>query len=407
MKFTLTLKRDKILLLALFPVLISSLWLYNLYLLYFFAVLCWIIIPYKKWWDGISIPLLFFSVFYAGIVLYKGENPGWSFIFSMLFAPTAFYRLGCFLMKHIQDEMQRQKTLLLIVGAYLFPLFLLTAQDIALTGLINDSRQMLMDLGNDDSMAATLYGLMASAGIGFIGTIFIKQQNKWLKVAFILVAVLSLLSVIHLVNRTGLVICAACLFVGFALSTRMNVSKMLPILLVFIVVGVFFSESGILGRDVSEAYADREGDADTDATSAGGRTEMWIEALGNILVSPLGWRLERYAHNMWLDIARAAGWLAFFPFVKATIAYLLKFKPLLKKGCKDSTLLILVCINVAMLLNASVEPVIDGSFMFFSLLMLVWGMTAQCLNLQIEVRNIENMPTEEKNKLNGLVDAKY
>ena len=114
MKFTLTLKRDKILLLALFPVLISSLWLYNLYLLYFFAVLCWIIIPYKKWWDGISIPLLFFSVFYAGIVLYKGENPGWSFIFSMLFAPTAFYRLGCFLMKHIQNEMQRQKMLLFI-----------------------------------------------------------------------------------------------------------------------------------------------------------------------------------------------------------------------------------------------------------------------------------------------------
>ena len=376
MKFTLTLKRDKILLLALFPVLISSLWLYNLYLLYFFAVLCWIIIPYKKWWDGISIPLLSFSVFYAGIVLYKGENPGWSFIFSMLFAPTAFYRLGCFLMKHIQDEMQRQKTLLLIVGAYLFPLFLLTAQDIALTGLINDSRQMLMDLGNDDSMAATLYGLMASAGIGFVGTIFIKQQNKWLKVAFILVAVLSLLSVIHLVNRTGLVICAACLLAGFALSTRMNVSKMLPILLVIIVVGVFLSETGILGGDVSDAYADRD-DRNDDANSAnaGGRSELWLDAIGNLFVSPLGWKLDRYAHNLWLDIARVVGWLAFFPFVKATIAYMMKVKTILRNGGENGTLMLLLSVNVAMLLNAAVEPVIDGSPLFFSLLMMIWGMT--------------------------------
>lgn len=33
-----------------------------------------------------------------------------------------------------------------------------------------------------------------------------------------------------------------------------------------------------------------------------------------------------------------------------------------------------------MLLNASVEPVIDGSPLFFSLLMLVWGMTVQCMH---------------------------
>ena len=372
----LTFKLDKILLLALFPVLISSLWLYNLYLLYFFAVLCWIIIPYKKWWDGISIPLLSFSVFYAGIVLYKGENPGWSFIFSMLFAPTAFYRLGCFLMKYIQDEMQRQKTLLFIVGVYLFPLFLLTAQDIALTGLVNDSRQMLMDLGKDDSRNATLYGLMASAGIGFIGTIFIKQQNKWVKMGLILVAALSLLSVIHLVNRTGLVICAVCLFSGFALSTRMNVSNMLPILLAFIVVGVFLSESGILDSDVSEAYADRD-DRNDDANSAnaGGRTKLWLDAIGNLFVSPLGWKLERYAHNLWLDIARVGGWLAFFPFVKATVSYMMKVKTILRNGGENGTLMLLLSVNVAMLLNAAVEPVIDGTPLFFSLLMMIWGMT--------------------------------
>ena len=147
-------------------------------MLSFFVVLCCVLLPYKKWWDGISIPLLSFSVFYAGIVLYKGENPGWSFIFSMLFAPTAFYRLGRFLMKTIQIEAQRQKILIYIIGTYLLPLFLLTAQDMALTGLINDSRNMLLDTGEDGSLNATLYGMMASIGIGCIGAVFSKQQNR-------------------------------------------------------------------------------------------------------------------------------------------------------------------------------------------------------------------------------------
>jgi uncharacterized membrane protein (UPF0136 family) len=280
-------------------------------------------------------------------------------------------------MKTIQIEAQRQKILIYIIGTYLLPLFLLTAQDMVLTGLINDSRQMLLDLGEDDSMAATLYGLMASAGIGCIGTAFARQQNKWMRMGLLLVAVLALISVIHLVNRTGLAICAVCVFVGFAVSTKMNVRKMLPILLTFVVVGIFLSEVGILGSDVSEAYAAREDDMDNDATKAGGRTELWLNAIGSLFVSPLGWKQESFAHNMWLDIARVGGWLALFPFVKATICYMLKLKSVLKNASKDNSLLILVCINVAMLLNASVEPVIDGSLLFFSILMMFWGMVYQ------------------------------
>jgi signal transduction histidine kinase len=154
-------------------------------------------------------------------------------------------------MKIFQVEEHRQKMLIYIIGTYLLSLFLLTAQDMALTGLVNDSRQMLLDLG-EDSLNATMYGMMASIGIGCIGAVFTKKQNKWLKMGFVLVASLSLLSVIHLVNRTGLVICASCLFVGYVLSTRMNVSKMLPILLVFIVVAIVL-QFKMLSRQITLA----------------------------------------------------------------------------------------------------------------------------------------------------------
>ena len=122
--------------------------------------------------------------------------------------------------------------------------------------------------------------------------------------------------------------------------------------------------------------ADRD-DRNDDANSAnaGGRTELWLDAIGNLFVSPLGWKLDRYAHNLWLDIARVVGWLAFFPFVKATVSYMMKVKTILRNGGENGTLMLLLSVNVAMLLNAAVEPVIDGSPLFFSLLMMIWGMT--------------------------------
>ena len=50
--------------------------------------------------------------------------------------------------------------------------------------------------------------------------------------------------------------------------------------------------------------------------------------------------------------------------------------------------MLLLSVNVAMLLNAAVEPVIDGSFSFFSLLMLIWGMTVE-LNNRLEFKRFE------------------
>lgn len=371
-----TFKLDKILLLALLPVLISSLWENNIYILFMFSVICWFLLPYKKWWDEISIPLLLFSFFYVIAAIYKGEIESKFLLISYIISPVAFYRIGRYFMKYIENDEQRQKLLLYIIGAYLLPLFLLTAQDIALTGLINDSRKMLLDLGDDDALNATMYGMMASVGIGCIGTVFAKRQNKSLTIGFIIMATLSLLSVIHLVNRTGLVICAACLFAGFVLSTRMNISKMFPILLICLFMGVLLLKLDLLDGDTSGAYAEREENEDADATNFGGRTELWFDAIGNMIISPFGWKLDRYAHNLWLDIARVGGWVSLILFVKVTIVYFTKLKYLLLKRVNHNNyfLLTLLSINIAMLLNAFVEPVIDGSILFFSLLMMFWGM---------------------------------
>ena len=74
--------------------------------------------------------------------------------------------------------------------------------------------------------------------------------------------------------------------------------------------------------------------------------------------------------------------------MKATIAYMMKVKTTLRNGGENGTLMLLLSVNVAMLLNASVEPVIDGSFSFFSLLMMIWGMTVTIMN-QDKKRTLE------------------
>ena len=96
--------RYNILIGAYFCVLITSLWPNNIYLLFLFSVLCWGILPIKKWWDAISIGLLFFSLFYA-IMEWMNDEIGSGFIFlSHLVAPVAFYSFGPRVMTVFMDK---------------------------------------------------------------------------------------------------------------------------------------------------------------------------------------------------------------------------------------------------------------------------------------------------------------
>lgn len=167
----------KILLLAFFVVLITSLWANNIYLLFGFSALCWITIPQKKWWDGMSISLFIFSVFYGLMIIMHGKVNSNFNLFSYMIAPVAFYRFGRWSMNIFKEDKSRQKFLIFSMLLYLGYFFLLTFKDIAIVGIVNPTRVLLGDVGNDHAMAATLYGLMASVEIGCIAAIFVKKRK--------------------------------------------------------------------------------------------------------------------------------------------------------------------------------------------------------------------------------------
>lgn len=364
--------KDKLLILLFVSVLLTSLWANNIYLLVMFAVATYIMLPYRSW-DKVCSFLLLFSLAYAMMVIMHGNYGSGFILISYLIAPVAFYRFGKWLMTTFRDDDVRQKLFLAIVLCYSLTLFLLTVKDTAVVGVVNVSRVMLEDVGDSSSLAATLYGLMASIGIGCISCIFAKRQPIILRLSFIILAFFSLFVVIHLVNRTGLVVFFSCLIVSMLVVTKLKVTKMIPLMILVFILGLFLVKYGVINEEILTAYLDREISSTANAYELGGRSDIWLDALQKFVTHPFGWPRVEYAHNLWLDIARVGGWLPLLFFMLATIAWIKNSSRLIKRP--TTFILLLFSINIAMLIASFVEPVIDASMLFFSIMMMFWGCT--------------------------------
>lgn len=366
--------KGKLIMAIFLGVLLTSLWSKSIYLLVLFSLTTYIVLPIKKYWDGTCIMLVLFSIIYSIMTILTSQYGSGFLLISYLISPVAFYRFGRWTMSNFYDEKVRQKLLFYIITCYLLSLFIMTFKDIALVGIVNVSRVLLGDLNGGDGLAATLYGLMASVGLGCITVLFTKQHNIWLFLGYILLSILSVLVVVHLVNRTGLVIVLSCLLVAFVLSGKMRINKFLPALLLISILTLVVVRAGLISDEIVDAYIQRETSSTYDLTQLGGRSDIWADAVKNLVYHPLGWDRVYYAHNMWLDIARVGGWFSLLFFLIATFNWCKNCFRLIRKPMTTFRLMV-ISINVAMFLASFVEPVIEGSILYFSLYMMIWGYT--------------------------------
>lgn len=367
--------KGKILLALFFLTMLTSLWPNNIYVLVLFSIACWVLLP-NRWWDGICVSLLAFSVLYVLTEFVNGTSNSGFISLSILLSPVAFYRFGCWLMWAFKSDTERFRIIILSIFCYLLPLFLLTGQDIALVGIINESRMMLSDMvnGSEHTLSATLYGLMSSVGIGCIAILFTRRTNIREKIMFTCLSALSLLVVIHLVNRTGLIIMLGCVLFSLFYATRMNATKCLFIVLTTVVLVFLLIKSGLIGQDLIDAYANREVDSAYNSAELGGRTERWEAGITDLLAHPFGWNMPiyAYAHNLWIDLAKIGGWGSLIAFLLATGSTLKNSILTIRKN-KDDFSIIALSVLLAMFMNAFVEPVIEGSMLFFSIFLMFWG----------------------------------
>lgn len=357
-----------------FATMLTSLWPDNIYLLFAFSLSSLFLLRTNNTKKGNSISLLLFSCLYS-LNQYFTIGFGSGFVFlSILIAPFAFYKFGCWVMGWLHDDNQRLKFIFITLICYLSPALLLTIQDMMLVGLVNESRKLLMDIGKEDTtLAATLYGLMSSTGIGFVSIFFAAKMKIWNKLCYSSICIMAVLIAVHLVNRTGLVLLAFCVLFSYVYSSRLKISRLLiTALLLLIIVGVII-KSGLVPQDVLDAYMSREDSATTNASEFGGRSVLWSDALSKIFTHPFGWKRLKYAHNLWLDLAAIGGLASLFFFLKVTFSSIKGFFIVMRQKVTPFRQ-VLLTIYLSMMFNSMDEPVIEGSLLFFVLLIMVWGM---------------------------------
>lgn len=374
-------KGNVLLQIAYFSMLFVSIWsTYAIYSIVLFCILSILSLPFKRYIDTISVFLFIFSILYCLFMFFSDSVVSWFNFISYLCCPTVFYIYG----NWIVDKMRFPKNMILFwyisILLFSFVLYVSVVQDIVGNGFINVLRSFpiwRMDIEHG-SLAATLYGVVASLGLVGLSVFFEKSNlSLSMRFLFLLLFVFSFMTIVHLVNRTGIFIsCMSFLLVTFYSYRNVLIKWCLVLLGISFIIFLLF-EFDVIDQTILDAYISRNIGADEKLATGGGRLERWIQAFQNLFLYPFGWNLDAlqygYAHNLWLDIARVSGLLPFIVFIIVTsISYVNLFR-LLRIGDKQIVPLILG-LNICFLLSSVVEPIIEALPLYFYLYVMLWGM---------------------------------
>lgn len=348
-------------------------------LLSLFCVLVMFIVPLHRYIDSIAGLLVVFTIAFTTIGIATGFVASVPMAIAYFIPSIFFYCLGRYIVDIIDYREQLLWLLLIIIALYLFEIYISVFQTIASSGsIINTSRLFYFRGDEGRQLTATLVGLGVSLGFVGLPMSIIYKGSKLVRILYLFLFLCSLITTIHLVNRTGIFICICTLFATFLYYYRFSLSKILWGVIICTVLYLLLSKLGVISHDVFEAYAARN---DADLVTGGDRTGRWTHAFQHLLTSPLGWAenngtTEYYVHNMWLDIAKVTGLL---PFILLLICTIVSFRTLfnLLTIRKEIVIALLLSLNICFFLSCFVEPVYGG--LHFFLYVMIWGIQKQYL----------------------------
>ena len=344
-----------------------------------FCLLVLLIIPLNRYIDILGFLLLAFTGCFTIMGLLGGFISSLSAAIAYFIPTIFFYCFGKYIVDILGSKDQMIVVLLAVVALYSCELYMSTIESVISTGsVVNTSRLFYIDGDEGRKLTATLVGLGVS--LGFIGLpmSILYKEKKIIRGIFIIVFLLSLITTIHLVNRTGLVIGVLTLVITLLYYYRTNTRQLLIALILSFVVYLLLQKFGVINQEVFDAYAARN---EADVLTGGGRTERWSYALRQLFLSPFGWaensgKTEVFVHNMWLDIAKITG---IIPFILLCFSTLSSFNTLGKliRIKRDVIVAMLLSLNVCFFCSCFVEPVYGG--LHFFLYVMLWGVQKQYL----------------------------
>lgn len=395
--FFAVLKKNSFTFILYFLVLLFSLWTnYSIYMTVVFSFY----VVFKNWTfkyaDITSLCILSFSIIYSFI--YMPNVNSWTIFISYLLCPTTFYLFG----KYIIGKLCNTNNIIIFWSLSIFTfslvLYISALVDISQKGIINITRSFIIwGVQNDASTSATLYGMIASLGLMGFPYFFVKQDSNIVRYIYLLLSLLSLITVIHLINRTGLVIFVGCFVVMSFYIFRNKIPTLIFTYVIIVILFILLIHVSIIDQTVVEAYQNRDvGNGSID--SVGGRTDLWYLALNNIFKYPFGWlNIEgaSYSHNLWFDIARVSGILPFTIFLIISIrTYRKLFNLLMVK--KENVVSLFLGLHICFFLTLFVEPVLEAIPLYFYLYMMLWGMQNRLL-IQLRLKSHFSMRGDSVN----------
>lgn len=335
--------------------------------------------------DKIGKYLFAFSVVFVAILFITGQVATMFGALGVLCGPTACYLFGKHLVDVHRGNSSILNTLLMIcVLMFVLRLGLNTIEDIRNGELVNALRVMALDR----NLSATLYGLTVSVAMGGIAIVYampnrFKSPTAW---GYMFAFVLGLLTVVHLVNRSGLVTAVVTFVVVLVYLSKLNPSKLILYVLVTIALVFMAVRLGLVSEEVFSAYEARS-ESDLSYYEEGnaqfaGRGDRWIASISYLFSHPFGWATNTsirmgYAHNLWLDIARQCGIVPFILFLLATVNMIKIYIRIFRLRIKDTFFAVLLAVFTSILLSSFVEPVVEGNPFVLYFFTFLCGITAR------------------------------
>ena len=345
-----------------------------------FSILVYIFTMWTSMFDRMAMYIFGFASSYALLSYIESNtfNPHYAVY---LLAPNAFYFWGKYVIKCSNSKMTIINFILFVLIFFALNTYILTIRDIIDVGLVNPYRGMLRTGDTEVVMPATLFGLNVSLGLAGLAIFLshLRTVRKTLSYLFLIVLVFSLMTTIHLINRTGIIVFIACTLIVYLYNFSSKKSVMgyiIGILLFVFIVYLLFSNYIDGGSEALEAYATRETVEDGSLSDFGNRGWRWIDALQKIFTRPLGWSGTvpyNYAHNLWLDVAMLCGIIPFMFLMFATVRSI-KQLFILRNIKKDTVVAAFIALYVCFFLTSFVEPVMVGFDVYFYLFCMLWGM---------------------------------
>ena len=332
--------------------------------------------------DKTSIQLLLFSITYSLIVLLNSPD-NITELFSYLICPFSFYLLGKRIVQETTSINDLVTVFILIILATNIVLWVNNIKDSIQYGIVNVARVIESD--SQREISATLQGLLLSIGIsGIAYTIVSGSIIKWQSFIMLCFSLLSLFCTIHLVNRTGMGIFAIATIIAMFYTFRKNKIYIILSIITLYIIYLLLNYYGIISQEIFEAYESRSFDQNT----GGGRTEIWLASLIELVNSPLGWEKveigfsKGFCHNLWLDVARRTGWIPFLILSSITLKKCFELFKLISYNHKP-IVGYFIALSICVLTTCFLEPVIEGISIYFYFLCFLWGIQSNLSNKKI------------------------